>query len=117
MSAGMSISMISTRESARLTAIAFTLARSSSSSRSVDGQLAAGRGLGGERGDLRGSQPLHQPLPAEIGDRGHEDEHLGEHDEQDGEQQQLGRQSRHDSGTAAVLRSYARSFVLHEHHS
>ena len=70
-------------------------------------QLAAGRGLGGERGDLRGSQPLHQPLATEIGDRGHEDEHLGQHDEQDGEQQQLGRQSRQIAGRPSVLRSAA----------
>ena len=80
-------------------------------------QLAAGRGLRGQRCDLGGSQPLRQPLATEIGDRRHEDEHLGQHDEQDREQQQLGRQSRQITGRPSVLRSYARRFVLHEHHS
>ena len=75
-------------------------------------QLAARRRLGGKRGDLRRGQPLHQPLPPEIGDRGHEHEHFGEHDEENGEQQQFGRQSRHVAGHRRLLRRCAWGLVV-----
>ncbi len=52
-------------------------------------QLAAGRGLGGKRRDLRILEARRQPLPPEVRHRGHEHEHLGHHDEQDGEDQQF----------------------------
>ena len=81
------------------------------------GKLAAWRGLGGERGDLRRSQPFHQPLPTEVGHRGHEHEHLGEHDEQDSKQQQLGGQPGHIAGCSPSSPLCAQSFVLHVKHS
>ena len=77
------------------------------------GQLGVGRGLGREGGDLRRRKPLHQPLPAEIGHRGHEHEHFGQHDEENGEQKQLGRQSRHEAEHRLLLRLYVWGLVFH----
>ena len=81
------------------------------------GKLAARRRLGGERGDLGGRQALHQPLATEIGYRGHEHQHLGQHHEQNGEQQQLGRQSRHVAGHSPGVRGWFWGLVVHDNHS
>src|SRR5690606_11760298 len=40
-----------------------------------------------------GRQPFFEPAQPEFRDRRQEDQHFGEHDEQDGEKQQLGRQA------------------------
>ena len=57
------------------------------------GHHAAGPGLGGQRGELGAGQAVGQPGDAEVGDRGHEDQHLRQHDEDDRQQQQLGGQA------------------------
>ena len=54
---------------------------------------AAGHRLGRQRGELGGGEAVVQPADAEVGDRGHEDQHLGQHHETDGQQQQLGGQA------------------------
>jgi hypothetical protein len=50
--------------------------------------------LGSQRGELSGGEAVVQPADAEVGDGGHEDQHLGQHHERDGEEQQLGGQAK-----------------------
>jgi hypothetical protein len=42
---------------------------------------------------LRGGQPLGQPMLAELGDGGNEDQQLGKHDENDRQDEELGRKA------------------------
>ena len=80
------------------TARAPTPARSRASRSSE--QLLGRRGVEHESGDLRRGEPVVQPVAAEIGDRGHVDQHLRHHHEQDGEQEEARRQAE-GAGTAA----------------
>jgi hypothetical protein len=41
---------------------------------------------------MRGGEAVLQPVEAEVGDRRHIDQHLGDHHEQDGEDEELARQ-------------------------
>ena len=45
------------------------------------GDAALGRGFRGKRGELGRFEPAGEPGAPEIGHRGHEDQHLGQHDE------------------------------------
>ena len=61
-------------------------------------KASVGRRLGGDRRNLRRLQAFHEPLKAKVGNRRHEDEHLSNHHEQDGQQQELGGQTSHSPG-------------------
>jgi len=51
-------------------------------------------GLGRQRRELGGGETIVQPADAEVGNGGNEYQHLGQHDEADGQQQQLGGQAK-----------------------
>ena len=72
------------------------------------------RGLQDQGRDLRGGDPVRQPVAAEVGDRGHVDQHLGDHDEGDGEDEQPAGQAEHareppGRGAAGVAGGHARA--------
>ena len=57
--------------------------------------------IGRQRGEPRRGQPVGQPVDAEVGDRGQEDQHLRQHHEQHCQDQQLGGQAEALTGACA----------------
>ena len=66
-------------------------------------QLGSAGRFQGQGCDLSGHDPLHEPVPAEIRDGGHENEYFGHHDKGDGQQQKLCGQPNGESSAGQPL--------------
>ena len=64
------------------------------------GDHAARRGVEDEGRGIGGAQAVVEPVQAEIGDRRDIDQHLGQHHEQDREDEELARQAKPRPGRA-----------------
>ena len=60
---------------------------------SESGTMPERRGIQHQRRGVRRRQPVVQPVHPEIGDRGHVDQHSGDHHQRNGQQQQLAGQA------------------------